>query len=200
MFFLYLIYVELRREASGCILPLTIIIIIPPPSRRRRYQQPSLPLRRRPSRTSLLAGGHTSAAPFKFCPQQGAGNGWHARSSPHVFVLGKGQQGDGRHNDCDGRHDGRRHDNHGKGRQAGGTTMARAADHGDRAHWLSYDGSFDNVLVLKTRAEGCLVFLRKVNPSGRGSLFDADPRPSIAYSNHWTDHRRNASGWCNTWH
>ena len=48
----------------------------------------------------------------------------------------------------------------------------RAADHGNRVHPLSYDGSFDNVLVSKTRAEGCL-FLRKVNPSGRGSLFDA---------------------------
>jgi hypothetical protein len=56
------------------------------------------------------------------------------------------------------------------GTTAGGmTTTARgsrhAADHGDRAHRLSYDGSFDNVLVSKTRAEGCL-FLRKVNPSG----------------------------------
>ena len=39
---------------------------------------------------------------------------------------------------------------------------ARAADHGDRAHRLSYDGSFDDVLVSKTRAEGCLVFRRKV--------------------------------------
>ncbi len=123
----------------------------------------------------------------------------HARGAPHVFALGKGQQGDGWHVG-DGRHDGRRHDNHGKGQQAGGTTTARAADHGDRAHRLSYDGSFDNVLVSKTRAEGFLVILRKVNPSGRGSLFEADPRPSIAYSNRWTDHRQNASGWCNTWH
>ena len=55
-FFVYLIYVESRREASGCILPLTIIII-PPPSRRRRRQQPSLPPRRQPSRTSSLAVG-----------------------------------------------------------------------------------------------------------------------------------------------
>jgi len=37
----------------------------------------------------------------------------------------------------------------------------RAADRGDRVHPLSYDGSFDDVLVSKTRAEGCL-FLRKV--------------------------------------
>ncbi len=43
----------------------------------------------------------------------------HTRGTPHVFVLDKGQQGDGwhvgdgRHEDCDGRH-GRRHDNHGK--------------------------------------------------------------------------------------
>ena len=78
------------------------------------------------------------------------GDGWH---------VGNGQ------------HDGRRHDNHGKGQQAGGTTTARAADHGNQAHRLLYDGSFDNVLVSKTRAKGCL-FLRKVNPSGRGSLFN----------------------------
>ena len=37
----------------------------------------------------------------------------------------------------------------------------RTSDHGNRAHPLSYDGSFDDVLVSKTRAEGCL-FLRKV--------------------------------------
>jgi hypothetical protein len=36
-----------------------------------------------------------------------------------------------------------------------------AADHGDRAHPLSYDGSFGDELVSRTRAEGCL-FLRKV--------------------------------------
>ena len=64
-FFVYLIYVESRREASGCILPLTIIIIIiPPPSRRRRYQQPSLPPHRRPSHTSSLAVGPRRAAPL----------------------------------------------------------------------------------------------------------------------------------------
>ena len=84
----------------------------------------------------------------------------------------------------DGRHGDRWHDNHGKGQQAGGTTTARAADHGDRSHRLSYDGSFDNVLVSKTRAEGCLVFLRKVNPSGRGSLFDArhEYQSSVGFS------------------
>ena len=37
----------------------------------------------------------------------------------------------------------------------------RTSDHGNRAHPLSYDGSFDDMLVSKTRAEGCL-FLRKV--------------------------------------
>ena len=37
----------------------------------------------------------------------------------------------------------------------------RAADRGDRAHPLSYDGSFDDELVSWTRAEGCL-FLRKM--------------------------------------
>jgi len=40
-------------------------------------------------------------------------------------------------------------------------THSRWDDRGDRAHPLSYDGSFDDVLVSKTRAEGCL-FLRKV--------------------------------------
>jgi len=67
LFFLYLIYVESHRDASGCILPLTIIIIIIPPlSRRRRRQQPSLPPRRRPSRTSSLAVGPRRAAPLTF--------------------------------------------------------------------------------------------------------------------------------------
>ncbi len=37
----------------------------------------------------------------------------------------------------------------------------RAANHKDRAHPLSYDGSFDDKLVSTTRAEGCL-FLRKM--------------------------------------
>jgi hypothetical protein len=46
--------------------------------------------------------------------------------APHVFVLGKGQAGDGWHVG-NGQHDGRRHENHGKGQQAGGTTTARAA-------------------------------------------------------------------------
>ncbi len=72
----------------------------------------------------------------------------------------------------DWRHGDRWHDNHGKGQQAGGTTTARAADHGDRAHRLSYNESSYNVLVSKTRAEGSL-FLRKVNLSERGLLFDA---------------------------
>lgn len=40
----------------------------------------------------------------------------------------------------------------------------RAADHRDRAHPLSYDGSFDDELVSRTRAEGCL-FLRKMKRS-----------------------------------
>ncbi len=65
-FFVYLIYVESRREAYGCILPLTIIIIIPTPSRCRRRQQPLLPPHRQPSRTSLLAAGPQRAAPLTF--------------------------------------------------------------------------------------------------------------------------------------
>jgi hypothetical protein len=64
-FFLYLIYVELRREASGCILyfaPNHIIIIILPPS--------TAP----PSISHVFARRRT-----------------HERGTPHVFVLGKGQ-------------------------------------------------------------------------------------------------------------
>ena len=128
VFFLYLIYIELRREASGCILPLTIIIIIPPPSRRRRRLPDQGDDRNKTGRTL-------------------------AHDAPHVFVIGKGQQGDRRHDDGDGWHNGRRHDDPGKGLQTGGTTTVRAADHGDRSHPLSYDGFFDAVLVSKTRDE-----------------------------------------------
>jgi hypothetical protein len=47
----------------------------------------------------------------------------------------------------------------------------RAADHKDRAHPLSYDGSFDDELVSMTRAEGCL-FLRKMKRSLDLSVWD----------------------------
>ena len=40
----------------------------------------------------------------------------------------------------------------------------RAKDHKDRAHPLSYDDNFDNELVSRARAEGCL-FLRKMKRS-----------------------------------
>lgn len=38
---------------------------------------------------------------------------------------------------------------------------ARAADHKDRAHPLSYDGRFDDELVKRVRRDGCL-FMRKM--------------------------------------
>ena len=109
-FFLYLIYVELRREVYF--------------TSNHNYNHPSSEPPPPPSTTVAL----TAPPSISTLPTSSLAVGGH---------TGKGQAGDG-----------------------------------DRSHRLSYNGSFYNVLVSKTRAEGCL-FLRKVNPSGRGSLFDA---------------------------
>jgi hypothetical protein len=173
LFFLYLIYVELRREVYF--------------TANHNYNAAAAVNNRCSHRAAVhLARLRSRSAdtrarrPSRLRPRQGAGGQRVARRQRAARRQATRQPRQGAA--------GRRHND-------GARRRSR-----DRAHRLSYDGSFDNVLVSKTRAEGCLVFLRKVNPSGRGSLFDADPRPSIAYSNRWTDHRRNASGWCNTWH
>ena len=87
-FFLYLIYVELRRDASVCILPLTIIIIIPPPSCRRRYQQPPLPPRRRPFRRSpRLRSRSDTRARRQVARQPRQGAAGRRRSTREVSLL-----------------------------------------------------------------------------------------------------------------